>query len=547
MNLKYRLIFIFSFMTVIPLLIMFIMAAYTNYHSIDPTLFDARLKSVHTKATLIQKYIETQKNDLDLLSSAIAANPDSQISLMNLYKKKHNEWEYLYYVDKYGQVTHTFPYTNFQGDNNFSNRPWFNQIRETHQPYMSGTIISSASGATTCFIVYPVLAPDGNFLGVVGANLSLTTLPSDLPADLQPSRDNELFLVDHAAKVLASSAQITAFTPELSVKMSNEDGNVGFYADSSGSKVAFYTAIPGTDWTIYIVQSTAELYEKNHEFLQIGIFVLLMSIIVAVGCSYYLANILTKPLNNLIESFDATSDDYSYTRIDFVKDSNKNYGIPPEIQKLTDSLNHMISKLSLQQSELKELNTSIIETLITLLEINDRYTVGHSHNVSRLSVRLADKLGLNSQLKEMLSVAALLHDIGKIGVNTNILNKPAALTPEEYEVIKKHPFLGFMALQSASKLSEISQIILAHHERYDGQGYPNGLKGENIPFLARIICVADAFDAMYSDRPYRQGLSLDKIISILTAEHGHQFDPLVADAMLELIQEDFVKKQAKIS
>lgn len=155
----------------------------------------------------------------------------------------------------------------------------------------------------------------------------------------------------------------------------------------------------------------------------------------------------------------------------------------------------------------------------------------------RISLVLADKLGLNNQLKEKLDVAALLHDIGKIGINTNILNKPGSLTPEEYESIKKHPHLGFMALQAATKLADVAQIILAHHERYDGRGYPNNLDGDKIPLLARIISVADAFDAMYSDRPYRKGLTLSKITEIISEERGHQFDPRIADAMLSLIKE----------
>jgi putative nucleotidyltransferase with HDIG domain len=177
-----------------------------------------------------------------------------------------------------------------------------------------------------------------------------------------------------------------------------------------------------------------------------------------------------------------------------------------------------------------DLFAASVRALTSAIDAKDPYTHGHSERVSRVAVCLAEQLGLDKEQLDTLYLGGLLHDIGKIGVDDQVLNKPGALTPEEFEQIKKHPQLGYDILRGVRQLQKILPIVLHHHEAWDGSGYPHGLKGDSTPLLARIAAVADAFDAMSSDRPYRRGMPDEKLDAILREGAGRQWDPNVVDA-----------------
>uniref|UniRef100_A0A7C5Y8K9 HD-GYP domain-containing protein n=1 Tax=Fervidobacterium nodosum TaxID=2424 RepID=A0A7C5Y8K9_9BACT len=183
----------------------------------------------------------------------------------------------------------------------------------------------------------------------------------------------------------------------------------------------------------------------------------------------------------------------------------------------------------------------MILTMIRILEYHDPYTKGHSKNVANLASMLAEKLGLNDEMIKKTYWAALVHDIGKIVVPSSILNKEGKLTIEEFEVIKKHPVYGHDFLSTSSDLRELAKYVLYHHERWDGNGYPSGLAGEEIPVISRIISVVDAWDAMTSDRPYRKGLSFEKAKSELLEHSGMQFDPNIVKRFIEIVDQESSK------
>jgi response regulator RpfG family c-di-GMP phosphodiesterase len=170
------------------------------------------------------------------------------------------------------------------------------------------------------------------------------------------------------------------------------------------------------------------------------------------------------------------------------------------------------------------------------VEAKDRYTHGHSENVMKYTVVLAKHLGLSDAELENVKYAGLLHDIGKIGVSELILNKPGRLTPSEFDEIKKHPALGANIIADVPFLRPLVPMVLHHHEFFDGNGYPNGIKGDQIPFGARILSVADAYEAMTSDRPYRRSLSQQAALEILINGKGKQFDPLIVDTFTEILR-----------
>jgi putative nucleotidyltransferase with HDIG domain len=182
-------------------------------------------------------------------------------------------------------------------------------------------------------------------------------------------------------------------------------------------------------------------------------------------------------------------------------------------------------------AELKELLFGIIRALTAAVDAKDRYTCGHSERVARIAVRLAEELGMSPQKRSDLYLAGLLHDIGKIGVDDLVLKKPGPLTPDEFRLIQSHVETGVTILRDLKKLNHILPAVRHHHESVDGKGYPDRLSGEEIPMEARILAVADSFDAMSSDRLYRKRLSPRQIDEIFREGRGVQWDPRVVDAL----------------
>lgn len=199
-----------------------------------------------------------------------------------------------------------------------------------------------------------------------------------------------------------------------------------------------------------------------------------------------------------------------------------------------------------QQSELF---AGSVQALTSAIDAKDRYTSGHSDRVAFYSVALAKQLGLSKSDCDTIYLAGLLHDIGKIGIDDQVLNKQGELTEQEFEQIKLHPQLGYEILKGVRKLDNVLPLVLHHHEAWNGSGYPQGLKAAEIPRMARIIAVADAFDAMSSDRPYRKGMPDEKIDAILRAGAGQQWDAEVIDAFFGVRQEirRIEKESARVS
>ena len=180
--------------------------------------------------------------------------------------------------------------------------------------------------------------------------------------------------------------------------------------------------------------------------------------------------------------------------------------------------------------EQAEFFADVVRALTSAIDAKDPYTCGHSNRVARVSVRLAQEMGLSTEQVNTIYLSGLLHDIGKIGIDDTVLRKPGALTPEEYEHIKAHAEIGHRILAEVKKLDEVLPVVLHHHEQWDGRGYPHKLAGNAIPQLARICAVADAFDAMGSDRPYRKGMPEVQLDGILRPGAGQQWDAEVVDA-----------------
>ncbi|MFA7074758.1 MAG: HD domain-containing phosphohydrolase [Endomicrobiaceae bacterium] len=188
----------------------------------------------------------------------------------------------------------------------------------------------------------------------------------------------------------------------------------------------------------------------------------------------------------------------------------------------------------------KQLLLNTVETLATAIDIKNAYTHGHAERVMKYSMTLVKYMPRNlitdlKSFEDSLKISALLHDIGKIGIPEDILNKPTRLSEEEIDIVRKHPSMGAEILEPIDEFQIANLGVKFHHEKYDGSGYPYGLSGDNIPLIATIISVADAYDAMMGDRPYRKGLQKEQVIKEIELNKNKQFHPIVVDAFLEAV------------
>ena len=262
------------------------------------------------------------------------------------------------------------------------------------------------------------------------------------------------------------------------------------------------------------------------------------SIIARIGGDEFavlIPNFTEKDTSNLIDSFKTDALNYNVglanlsLSFGFSIISNTNENIFDHLS-LADTLMYKSKMLESQSTR-----SSLIESLKTALEQSDYETKAHADRTQDLAIKLGKSAGLSENIINDLSMLALLHDIGKIGIPDNILLKPAKLTFEEFEIIKTHTQKGYEIAKSSPDLVSIAKGILHHHERYDGKGYPVGLKGEEIPIISRIITIVDSFDVMTNDRPYHKAISQDDAIEELIRCRGTQFDPILVDKMIELL------------
>ncbi len=252
---------------------------------------------------------------------------------------------------------------------------------------------------------------------------------------------------------------------------------------------------------------------------------------------------------NVIEAFRAGAFDYLQKPFDLkqLEDSIEKAIVRSKTKRLKENYEARLEKVVNEKTleldrALEDVENSYratLKVLVQALEARDCETHGHSERVVTFSLRLAHELGLEKEKMRSLELGALLHDIGKIAVPDRILRKPAKLTEKEWDKMKLHPMQGYKIMREIPFLRDAAKIVAEHHERWDGNGYPNQLRGEEIDFTARIFSVADAFDAMISDRVYKKGRSFEDAVSELVKNAGTQFDPEVVAAFKNIPKKDW--------
>ena len=223
------------------------------------------------------------------------------------------------------------------------------------------------------------------------------------------------------------------------------------------------------------------------------------------------------------------------------KDNENVFSLPQLLTNIT--LMNLTDQVNNFEKKEKEILEMAARSILLALDMKDSYTFGHSTRVAFYSQELGKEVGLSSEELYQLELASLFHDIGKIGIPDNILLKPTRLSQDEFTIMKTHPERSEEVLKNFSPFEKIAKYARHHHERYDGKGYPDNLKGEDIPYFSRIILISDTFDAMTSDRPYRKGLPYDVAFSELEEFAGSQFDPKLSKVFVKAMEKDQKKNE----
>jgi len=306
-----------------------------------------------------------------------------------------------------------------------------------------------------------------------------------------------------------------------------------------------YSPVTSLDWAVVVQKPRVEAYRGIYEMQRTGRLLAWLAVFVSVGLSIFSARRITNPLQVLTESSQAIARGDFSQRV-HVKTRTEIGELATTFNTMTDELEQFVEDLKRAAEENKALFMGSIQMLAGAVDEKDPYTRGHSDRVTRYSLLIAKEMGLDPGFLEILRVSAQLHDVGKIGIEDRILKKPGALTPEEFEIMKAHTTKGANILRPVPQLREMLPGIELHHEALNGRGYPYGLKGDDIPLLARVIAVADTFDALTTNRPYQQARDAVEALRIIKDLSGQRLDPKAVAALLVVFQRGEIRLQRRV-
>ena len=411
--------------------------------------------------------------------------------------------------------------------------------------------IGAGKTVTTVMVVSKPVLSGPNKDVYLGA-LQLVVDLQFLVRRLKDARDQGLdtFVVDHSGRLVAA-ANPKYFTGqdmssnELVKNFKEQSGNAGVSVteeyslpEGKNGKVPMlgtYVPATGLGWAV-VAQKTQEdsyrdITEIQHAELRFALFAIATSILIGI----WAARRFTLPLQVLTESSRAIAGGDFSQRVQLK--SRTEFGeLAETFNSMTDDLERFVSDLKQAAEENRTLFMSSIQMLAGAVDEKDPYTKGHSDRVTRYSVLIATEMGLATEAIEKIRISAQLHDVGKIGIEDRILKKPGALTPEEFEIMKTHTTKGAAILRPVEMLRDMLPGIELHHESLDGRGYPHGLKGEDIPLMARIIMVADTFDAMTTNRPYQAAMDPEYVVRIINSLVNTKFCPHAVAAMTRVFE-----------
>jgi len=302
--------------------------------------------------------------------------------------------------------------------------------------------------------------------------------------------------------------------------------------DGSGKTrmLGTYALVPSLTWAVVAQKSQLDAYASVYAMQREAWNWAILAVLVSVALSVLAARSITRPVELLTKASRAiAAGDFSQRA--YLKSRTEIGELAATFNLMAENLEKLVADLKRAATENRELFLNSIQMLAGAVDERDPYTRGHSDRVTRYSVAIALEMGFKDDEVEVVRVAAQLHDLGKIGIEDSILKNPGRLTPEEFEVMKAHPLKGANIMRPVEQLAALIPGVASHHESLDGNGYPMGLKGDEVPMIARVISVADTFDAMTTERPYQSAMEAPYVIDYIDQMAGRRFDPAVVAAL----------------
>jgi len=392
------------------------------------------------------------------------------------------------------------------------------------------------------------LLSDGQFAGMFAAVVSLDRLQSRLRD--ASVRDRVVYIVNAHGQIVAYpdtrdmvpgrnvtstsplAKQVMALPQDLRATQTTNFQLPGTDKRHPIEMIGTYSTIPELRWAVIAQRSLddaridAGVAELTAEALRFVVGVMFASLLIG----YIFAVGITRPIRGLVESTRAISRAEFHERAE-VRGAAEISELAETFNSMAGHIEQYVDQLKAAAAENRELFLGSIRMLAAAIDEKDPYTRGHSGRVAKYSIIIGDGLGLSAEELDRLRIAALLHDVGKIGVDDRVLKKPGKLTDEEFELMKQHTVKGANIMRPVSQLKDMLPGIELHHERMDGQGYPYGLSGDQIPIMARIIAVADTFDAITTNRPYQSAMDLEYALERIRSLAISRFDPKVVEAL----------------
>jgi putative nucleotidyltransferase with HDIG domain len=409
-------------------------------------------------------------------------------------------------------------------------------------------VLGNGHAARTVMLVSTPVTYSGRFLGMIGTVVDLQFLIRRL----QEVERNGLtpYVVDSDGRLVAgatseyvtgqdmtsleivknfvdqgSKAQLVAATRDFTLhEGKTEIGMLGTYSP-----------VLNLDWAVVVQKPRDEAYRSVFEMQHTARLLALLAVLLSVGISVYAAHLITHPLKVLTESSRAIARGDFSQRV-HLKSRTEIGELASTFNTMSEELEQFVLDLKSAVNQNRELFMGSIQMLAGAVDEKDPYTRGHSDRVTRYSTMIAREMGLSEDAAEVVRVSAQLHDVGKIGIEDLILKKPGALTTEEFAIMKTHTTKGANILRPVAQLKDMIPGIELHHESLDGRGYPHGLQGDEIPLLARIIAVADTFDALTTNRPYQQAHDPLEALRIIHNLSGKRLDPAAVAALTAIYQ-----------
>ena len=422
------------------------------------------------------------------------------------------------------------------------------------QPLMVG----GGKSARTVMLVSSPIMYDKRFLGMIGSvvdmdylirRLQQVTMSGLTPyvvdsqgrlvaaasAQYATGQDMNQFDIVRSFVGQGGKAQLAA-TREFTVRNENENDKGAI------EMLGTYSPVTSLDWAVVVQKPREEAYRGIYEMQRTGRLLAWLAVFLSVGLSILSARRITSPLQVLAQSSRAIARGDFSQRV-HVSTRTEIGELAATFNTMSEELEQFVQDLKRAAEENRNLFMGSIQMLAGAVDEKDPYTRGHSDRVTKYSLMIAKEMGMDADFLETLRISAQLHDVGKIGIEDRILKKPGALTPEEFEIMKTHTTKGANILRPVTQLREMLPGIELHHEALNGRGYPYGLQGDDIPLLARVIAVADTFDALTTNRPYQKAYDPIEALKIIENLSGKRLDPAAVTALMAVFYRGDIKIQ----